>query len=311
MCSQVASLNRRIHRNERDSPDAHYPASMQHFASWDHVSWQLENTTHHNKRNRMNRIRFPNQNQVVHYLDIIRKYDEGDRIIAVSRVSTPQQSHLPYEWVLRRAIFELVPLVSFVSYTFNFVPYTFTGCAKLTVSNMGKPNGYYADLEKTLWVELQKTPPDKKLYVIYPTRTRIARPALHGAWDYSVDDGIAFDSWMGKFGLRQSDIIFAVLHTGTMLDDRIYESALGTEYQNTIKAIWNTKAGRLGRQASRKLKPVALSLREQGCSVSDIIRHFEREYPNERTPAPKTIRDWVKGMRLPKPPKTPTIQSRR
>jgi hypothetical protein len=176
-----------------------------------------------------------------------------------------------------------------------FVMRRFTGSGRLCFVNEG--TGYYADLKQTMHDGLARTSAGKKLYLLFTTRSRLTRPPNYdhqnqsATWQHTTEDYEGFDQWIrDNFGTRADDIKFVSLfHWFSPDQERGFESWLGQVYQQCLDGIGK----RLGRKASRRFRQVAIDLRRQGVSTSEILYRLGLDYQDEKLPASKTIRDWL------------------
>lgn len=228
----------------------------------------------------------------ISYADFLRELTEGDTIIPANRKSSRSQdeaSHNAKEMLLRalyndwnqKAPFEMCP---------------FDGSGKLC--HINDQDGYFVDLRQTIQDGLARTPADKKVYMIFTSRSRLFRPPNYdrnnqsATWHHCAADYDTFDQWIrDNFGARADDVQFVILfHWLTPGEERSFETQLGQFYKRCLDGIGK----RLGRKASRMLRPIVVELRRrQKLSTPEIECRLKLEYPDEKLPAAKTLRKWL------------------
>ena len=224
------------------------------------------------------------------YADFVNELTVWDTIIFANRESTRHQklNHDAKE-VLLQAVYNQLDLNDL------FVMQRFNGSGRLCCIN--DRTGYYPDLKQTIRDGLARTPIGNKLYLLFTTRSRLLRPPHYdhnnqrATWGHSAEDYEGFDQWIrNNFGARIDDIKFVILfHWLTPDEERSFETQSGQFYQQCLDGIGK----RLGRKASSTFRQVAIGLRRQGVSTSEILRRLELEYQDAKLPAAKTVRDWL------------------
>ena len=221
-------------------------------------------------------------------LDEIGVISLNDEIFLISRVSTPAQSHLPYEAVLRAVCRQLG-----CGQTFERLLYKYKGNGSIAGALSGSP--YFIWLEKVLRSGLRMLGMSGVLYVVFVTRGRIFRPPGYDkddtqTWNSTQADHDAFDAWLYRcFGHDAERIVFCVVFDCDGVGDRQIESDLGVNY----KAQQNGKT-KPSKQDRRRLRLEVERLSVMGLNAGEILRHLERKL-EPCIPHISTIRHWVKN----------------
>lgn len=188
--------------------------------------------------------------------------------------------------------------------------YDFFDSHDLNLARLG--GTYWEFLEKKLREGLK---PDKKLYAVFCTRSRMMRPLgfntrKKSTWEYTEDDYQIFNRWLVLcFDERATDIIFAFLSLGTAIEDRIFEIDLGKLYSGNLggrpkKFDFATSKGRT--QFRKMLEEKAIELRlSREWDAADIEEYFERKWKGEAAKylrRRRAIELWLKKAGCPAPP---------